>query len=760
MPKVSLRVAIGMLSIAVSLISSATLSYLGFRYLYDAKLHSVENEYSSSLETLTPLITSAFENVERDVLTLSRLPPIDGLARSISNGGVDPKDGSTTALWTARLAQIFKSMVDHRDMYFQIRLIDGDSGMELVRVDRDVRGESIIVETLQVKSDEDYFQPALSIETGEIYYSNISLNREFGKITTDHQVTLRIATPAADQEGNPYGFVIINVNYPAMMERLLSQLRWGNTHYLIDHNGNYLEYEPFARLAKFGSATDDVSSIRISDYFNSLDSNKTIHEVADGKGGTNLIVTKHIELAPDSGWLYLLLASSTPKQKIDAELSVYRHQLIGWCTGVILICGLLAYLLAETVVGPIVKTVKSLQSYTDEKGTLALNESNFSELSSLSKSIKEAVSSTVQAAESEANALAKYEVIFNTAADGIITSDRFGKIISVNPAANAMFGYKTQELNGQNLKVLMTGEIKVQHDAFLKNYTESKESTIIGKSRDLMGVRKCGEEFPIEIAVTSQWDDGELTLIGMLRDISQRKQRELELKCTLRELKSSNEELDDFAYVVSHDLREPLRINTLAEKMQGQVSDLLYFSRLGRTELNLEPINSQLFVEEVISSLDGFLEENNAEVVINDPLPVIAADKSRLNSIFTNLITNGVKYNASSRKMIEVGYRDQLEVSAGRAKQVFSIKDNGIGIDKQFHRDVFRIFKRLNAEAEFGGGTGAGLTFVKKSVEKHGGCIWLESTPSQGTTFYFTLKEQSFSMSDEEISESTDAYEI
>jgi two-component system, chemotaxis family, sensor kinase Cph1 len=241
------------------------------------------------------------------------------------------------------------------------------------------------------------------------------------------------------------------------------------------------------------------------------------------------------------------------------------------------------------------------------------------------------------------------------------------------------------------------------------------------------------------------------------------------------ELERSNLDLDSFAYVASHDLKEPLRgiynyshflmedygdildaegvsklqtLTRLTQRMQDLIDSLLHFSRLGRAELSWQSIDLNLSLQETID-LFKITAGAGVEITVHQ-LPTIRGDRTQLQELFTNLISNGIKYNKSSVKQIEIGslaphvaQRAQRErphsPSPAAATQVIYIRDNGIGIDPLHQDDVFRIFKRLHTRNEYGDGTGAGLTIAQKIVERHGGQIWLESAPGHGTTFYFTL---------------------
>jgi signal transduction histidine kinase len=260
--------------------------------------------------------------------------------------------------------------------------------------------------------------------------------------------------------------------------------------------------------------------------------------------------------------------------------------------------------------------------------------------------------------------------------------------------------------------------------------------------------------------------------IGALARVLQSLQKTLDdMRRSNRDLARSNKELDDFAYIASHDLREPLRgihnhsrfllednegkldeeslsrikrLLYLSQRIERLVNDLLYFSRLGRQELAMQPTDMNEVVRDIESTIDEFLKQHRAKISIPRGLPSVTCDKTRVTEALRNLIVNAVKYNGNVERLVEIGFLGSAIAKQGRRLQdVFYVKDNGRGIAPEFHEDIFRIFRRLQAnqpgEEE---GTGVGLTFVKKIVERHGGRIWLDSAPGAGTTFYFTLHEE------------------
>jgi light-regulated signal transduction histidine kinase (bacteriophytochrome) len=253
-----------------------------------------------------------------------------------------------------------------------------------------------------------------------------------------------------------------------------------------------------------------------------------------------------------------------------------------------------------------------------------------------------------------------------------------------------------------------------------------------------------------------------------------------ELAALNRALERSNRELDDFAYVASHDLKEPLRgihnyaamvaedyagqpldadglarldtIRRLTARLGGLIDSLLEHARVGRLDLELAPVDANAALADAGERLEVSVAERGATVRVPRPLPVVRADRERLVEVFMNLVSNAAKYGGPSPE-IEVGYLegDAGDAAAGPAggpapaasspasSPTFYVRDRGIGIEPRHHAAVFRLFKRLHPRDAYGGGSGAGLTIVQKVVERHGGRVWLESAPGRGTTVFFTL---------------------
>lgn len=234
-------------------------------------------------------------------------------------------------------------------------------------------------------------------------------------------------------------------------------------------------------------------------------------------------------------------------------------------------------------------------------------------------------------------------------------------------------------------------------------------------------------------------------------------ERTIELEQSNAALRRSNEDLDEFAYAASHDLKEPLRgihhyaqflledyesrldagaqhklktLGRLAERMAALIDTLLEYSRVGRADLAFAETDLNEVLAGVLDSLAITVKEQGVQVRIPQRLPALRCNRVRIGQVFHNLLSNAIKYNDKAEKSVEIGCQ------GGR---LFYVRDNGIGIAAKHHEAIFRIFRRLHGREQYGGGTGAGLTIVKKIIERHDGRIWLESTPGVGSSFYFTV---------------------
>jgi len=353
----------------------------------------------------------------------------------------------------------------------------------------------------------------------------------------------------------------------------------------------------------------------------------------------------------------------------------------------------------------------------------------------------------------------RYRGLLEAAPDGMVVVDQAGEIVLLNAQAENQFGYRRDELIGQKV----TNIIPVGFaERLIADGTRTAAEALaqqIGTGIELIALRKDGSEFPIEIMLSPLESADGILVTAAIRDITKRKEAEAHLVDKVQELNRSNEELEQFAYIASHDLQEPLRMVASytqllsrrykgkldkdadefiafavdgANRMQRLIQDLLTFSRVGKRGLELHDISSDHALEQALVNLKGAVSQSGA-VVTHGPLPEVKADEVQLTQLFQNLVGNAIKYHDPGIPHIHVS-----AAKNGAPKWIFSVKDDGLGIDPQFFERIFGMFQRLHKRDEFEG-TGMGLAICKKIVERHGGSISVESEPGEGSTFHFTL---------------------
>jgi PAS domain S-box-containing protein len=342
----------------------------------------------------------------------------------------------------------------------------------------------------------------------------------------------------------------------------------------------------------------------------------------------------------------------------------------------------------------------------------------------------------------------------------ILMLDPEGLVVSWNEGAERIKGYKAEQIIGQHFSRLYPAE-DISNG---KPDFELAEATRVGRYEDEgWRIRQDGSRFLANDVTTALRDEiGDLRGFGRItRDVTERKKAEEHLAETVADLERSNEELQQFANVASHDLQEPLRMvasytQLLAKRYKGRldpdadefimyavdgctrmqrlIEDLLTYSRAGITERSKNQISGENALNVALTNLQLTIEESGA-VVTHDPLPAVAMHDAQLSQVFQNLVGNAIKYRGAEVPRIHVS----AERSSGD-EWTFSVQDNGLGIDRQYFHKIFILFQRLHGRNEFKG-TGIGLSICKKIVERSGGKIWVESQPEQGSTFYFSLPE-------------------
>ena len=353
----------------------------------------------------------------------------------------------------------------------------------------------------------------------------------------------------------------------------------------------------------------------------------------------------------------------------------------------------------------------------------------------------------------------RYRALLEAAPDAMVVVNQAGYVVLLNLQAEKQFGYYHGELLGKKVKQIIPEGFAERLIADGLRSAEEALKQHIGMGIELTGRRRDGSIFPIEMMLSPLGSGEEVLVTAAIRDISVRKQAEEHLLQKMRELARSNEELGQFAYVASHDLQEPLRMvasyTTLlsrrykgrldsdaddfiafavdgASRMQRLIQDLLAYSRVGSAGKELTETCSELALKRTLRVLSGVIDDSGA-IVTHEPLPVVMADETQLIQLFQNLVGNAIKYQRAGVPRVHIS-----ALREGGSRWLFSVRDNGLGIDSQYFERIFGMFQRLHKREEFDG-TGIGLAICKKIVERHGGSISVESQPGQGSTFSFSL---------------------
>ena len=375
------------------------------------------------------------------------------------------------------------------------------------------------------------------------------------------------------------------------------------------------------------------------------------------------------------------------------------------------------------------------------------------ELKSSIEQLQREITERKRAEEALRESEKKYSTLVESSLIGIYI-DQDQRIVFANQTLADIYRYPREELTGLESRRLVHAEDRPLTDKIRAERLRGKKGPSEYEAR---GLTRDGDTIWIKRRNTTIEYGGRTAILGNVVDITERKRAEEELRRT-------NEELKNIVYVVSHDLKNPIitiqgfsarllkslqeksqgragryleQIRTSAHRMEVLVTDLLELSKSGRVVSRFKDVPSLEMVSIVTSGLQDRLKENRIELVVADHLPSVHCDRDKICQVFENLIVNAIKFTGETKDpRIEIGYEDR-----GEAHQ-FYVRDNGIGIEPQYHRKIFEMFNRLK-EMEDEKGTGLGLAIVERIVKNHAGKVWVESEKGKGATFYFALPKES-----------------
>ncbi|KPH94260.1 hypothetical protein AMS58_13230 [Pseudoalteromonas porphyrae] len=690
---------------------------------------SIEKNLTDKSHSVYTQIQKEIEGYRNDLRFLFTTPPISGLARAANHNGIDPLDNTTSAQWKQRLETIFVAFIQNNSEYEQLRVISAQKeGIELVRVDRTGGGITVMMDAeLQKKGDRDYAKASNELSNGEIYMSNISLNREFGKIDFPYRPMLRLSIPIFDDDMQRFGFVIVNINASHLFKSLLTIVNEPNQLALVDNEGYFLLH-PNKELM----FSKDLASDLRWDTFYTLEKNTSsgltiATPKRENKEGV-ITFARKIRISSDveSGYFtaYLLNPLAYVKGlESERRTSVYAFLLV-------------VVILLLFILSVFNRSIRNTQALADAR------------------------------AESDA--------IVGGSMDAIIGITKAGIVTSWNRAACSLFGYQSNESLGKSLqKLSLFPDLKL--DDLIGQLASGVHQSSLETTKKING----NIEKHLSLSLSAIIDDSgqykgvaiiarDITIEKLAKEKIRQANADLEDKVASRTaaLEKASEVKSAFISNVSHEMRTPLNgiIGTLnlvkKESLSEQqhhylemtevsvnnlsvlINDILDLSKIeaGKLDLDFKAFNPVKLLESLCGSMAVKAQDKGLEFildVIDLHCQSIVSDPHRFSQIITNLINNAIKFTPN-------GYIKVTAYSKVHNDKTVTIHcdiaDSGVGIAEDNQNKLFNAFSQEDSSiASKYGGTGLGLSICKQLSQLLNGEISFESTKEQGSIFHFKL---------------------
>lgn len=664
---------------------------------------------------------------------------------------------SVRATDSTPMEEAFISLMSRNPSYDKARWID-ERGMERVRVNNRV-GQQVLVpkDQLQDKHDRYFFIETMQLDPGVIYVSPLDLNMDDGQIELPYKPTIRVATRVFDAEGHAHGILIINLVARAMLNAFVGSAGPAANRIMLLNNEGYWLKSPekadewgfmFQRNATMGAkypelwheiSEQESGQIR---WFDGLWTWNSVSPVPEGD----------TRLSHDIHWK---VATHLPASALTAlEMKVWPAKIVS---------ALILLLLFGFGINRLVRA-KTAHAQAEKNAALAISEA--------------------EAARRLQEAQASFQMLFEANTSGLLVVDGDGRIVMANPAFESMFGYPLSELINQPVEVLLPALDRKQHAEQRSAYLRDPVSRLMGAGRDLIGTRKDGSVFAIEIGLSPYRDNNQPFVLATIVDISERKraqdeilkmnevleQRVAERTSQLEEARREAERLasvkGNFLANMSHEIRTPMnailglayllekakldsdqrelvkKIRIAGRSLLGIINDILDFSKIesGRLEIEQAPFRLNDVLDNVATLMSAVEYRHDVELIMGpapEGMEFLRGDALRIEQILVNLLSNALKFTERGSVTLTL---TRVTTNDGRDGLRFSVQDTGIGIAKDKLSEIFHAFAQEDSSTSRRfGGTGLGLSICRRLVELMWGQIGVVSELGKGSEFWFVL---------------------
>lgn len=566
----SLSVRVTAILLALIIVIAGVLIYLFDRSNRDQLSADIRFQLNSRATFASKEFRADVEPLRQAVVFLSQTPPIQGIIHA-------ERDGHD---WKHRLAKIFTAFANTHPHYNQIRFIGiADQGRELVRVDR-IDGKVVATpdEALQQKGSHDYFKETLNYQQGEVYLSDINLNREHGAVQAPHIRTLRAATPVfKDDTGELYGMIVINIDIGEFIDKLAMDLPSGMQAYLLNARGDYLLHPLPSHTFGFDLAhtyrwQDDFPDAPLNSEGNNVSRQRVL-----AQGNYLYLSSATINIDPERPERFLKVVYTFPESAISRQISEQRRLVVGGLLGAALLISGLIFIVLRRMFSPLNRLTETARQIGSGHAETVLPRVMQGEVGTFVGAFNEMLVK-IQNREKQIGKLNReleknetfLNLIYETVPEAIMVVDEQGEMVRVNHQAGRIFGYSVEEMEGQRIEILLPESLRERHVGMREHYHANAEPRMMGRGRDLAGCRKDGSEFPVEVGIAPMWMEGRLFVIVSVVDISERKRIERAVRNSQEDffrLIASN--VKDYAIIMLDSEGKVVTWNEGAERIEG-----------------------------------------------------------------------------------------------------------------------------------------------------------------------------------------------